>query len=198
VYTGETEGPVARVESLMMLLVVAIHENLAIFKVDIGSAFMQTPMTDDVKHKWVKLDKRVVQVLMELQPDRYKNYILPDGSVIVKMKKLSYRCVEAAHYWWRDLSGTFTKSGYAVSNKDKCAFIKREAEHVAFCGTTVDDCLFMCTRDDEWIQQQIIMLKNKHQEITIEQGGQLGLIGMQIVMECEQRKVIIMQPKQVA
>jgi hypothetical protein len=73
VYTGETEGPVARVESLMMLLAIAINEDLAIFKVDIGSAFMRTPMTDDVKHKWVKLDKRVVQVLMELQPDRYKN-----------------------------------------------------------------------------------------------------------------------------
>jgi hypothetical protein len=77
---------------------------------------MRTPMTDDVKHKWVKLDKRVVQKLMELQPDRYKNYVLPDGSVIVKMKKLSYGYVEAAHYWWRDLSGTFTDNGYVVSN----------------------------------------------------------------------------------
>jgi hypothetical protein len=85
-----------------------------------------------------------------------------------------------------------------VSNKDKCVFIKHEAKHVAFCGTTVDDCLFVCTRNDEWIQQQIAMLKSKYQEITIEQGDQLGLIGMQIVMEREQRKVIISQPKQVA
>jgi hypothetical protein len=198
VYTGETEGPVARVESLMMLLAIAIHEDLAIFKVDIGSAFKRTPMTDDVKHKWVKLDKRVVQVLMELQPDIYKNYVLPDGSMIVKMNKISYGYVEAAHYWWRDLSGTFTDNGYVVSNKDKCVFIKHEAEHVAFCGTTVDDCLFVCTRNDEWIQQQIAMLKSKYQEITIKQGDQLGLIGMQIVMEREQRKVIISQPKQVA
>jgi hypothetical protein len=42
------------------------------------------------------------------------------------------------------------------------------------------------------------MLKSKYQDITIEQGDQLGLIGMQILMEREQREVIISQPKQVA
>ncbi len=42
------------------------------------------------------------------------------------------------------------------------------------------------------------MIKNKYQEITIEQGDQLGLIGMQIVMEREHCKVIISQPKQIA
>ncbi len=98
VYTGETEGPVARVESLMMLLAIAIHQDLEVFKVDVGSAFMRTPMADDVKHKWVKLDPRVVHILNNLQPDKYQDYILPDGTVIVKMKKLSYGYVEAAHY----------------------------------------------------------------------------------------------------
>jgi hypothetical protein len=40
----------------MMLLSIAIHEKMAIFKVDIGSVFMHTPMSDDVKHQWMKLD----------------------------------------------------------------------------------------------------------------------------------------------
>jgi hypothetical protein len=99
IYSGESEGPVARVESLLMLLGIAIHEDLTIFKVDVGSAFMRTPMADDVQHKWVRLNKMVVQVLRELQPEKYDDYVLPDGTVIVKMKKLSYGYVEAAHYW---------------------------------------------------------------------------------------------------
>jgi hypothetical protein len=61
---------------------------------------MRTPMVDDVKHKWVKLDKLVVKVLQELEPGKYEPYILPDGTVIVKMKKISYGYVEAAHYWY--------------------------------------------------------------------------------------------------
>jgi hypothetical protein len=50
IHNGETEGPVTRVEALLMLLSIAAHENLAVFKVDVGSAFMRAPMVDDVKH----------------------------------------------------------------------------------------------------------------------------------------------------
>jgi hypothetical protein len=106
IYTGETEGPVTRVKSLLMLLSIAAHENLIIFKVDVGSAFMRTLMVDDVKHKWVKLDKLVVKVLQELELGNYEPYIHQDGSVIMKMKKISYGYVEAAHYWYKDLSDT--------------------------------------------------------------------------------------------
>jgi hypothetical protein len=196
-YSGESEGPVARVESLLMLLGIAIHQNLTIFKVDVGSAFMHTPMADDVKHKWVRLDKRVVQVLMELQPDKYNRYVLPDGTVVVQMKKLSYGYVEAAHYWWKDLTEMFKTSGYKVSKKDKCVFIKRENQQVALCGTTVDDCLFVCNGDQAWIQEQRMMLRNKYDDITIEHGDVLGLIGMQIRMDRKEKKVLLKQPKQV-
>jgi hypothetical protein len=34
-------------------------------------------MVDDVKHKWVKLDKLVVKVLQELEPGKYEPYLLP-------------------------------------------------------------------------------------------------------------------------
>jgi hypothetical protein len=48
VYTGESDGPVARIESLLMLLSIAIYNDYAIFKVDVGSEFMGTPITEDV------------------------------------------------------------------------------------------------------------------------------------------------------
>jgi hypothetical protein len=35
VYAGESEGPVVRVESLLMMPAIAIHDDLVIFKVDI-------------------------------------------------------------------------------------------------------------------------------------------------------------------
>ena len=92
--TGETEGPVARVESIKVLLSIAAHENLAVFKVDIGSAFMQTPMVDDVKHKWVHLPKLVVKILQELKPGVYEPYILGDGTMIMEMTKIRVIVVE--------------------------------------------------------------------------------------------------------
>jgi len=126
VYTGDSEGPVARIETLLMLLAIAVHEDLAIFKVDVGFAFMRTPISQDVKHKWVKLDKRVVQLLLELEYDPYKDYVQNDGSVIVKMDKLNYGYVEAVHYWYETLMSAFKNNQYAISGKDKCMFIKHQ------------------------------------------------------------------------
>jgi hypothetical protein len=195
IYTGVSEGPVARIESLFMLLSIAIFEDYAIFKVDVGSAFMRTPMADDVKHKWIKLDKRVIEILVELDKDEHAKYVLADGLMIVEMNKLSYGYVEAAHYWYKDLVKTFYQNNYRICGKDKCIFIFKKDNKVVYCGTTVDDCLFVCTRDEKWMQKQIEMLKNKYEEVTVEISDLIGLIGMHINMDCEGKKVVITQPK---
>ena len=51
--TGETEGPVTRVESIFILTSNAAYRDLEIFKIDVTSAYLNTPMNDDVKHKWL-------------------------------------------------------------------------------------------------------------------------------------------------
>ncbi len=121
-----------------------------------------------------------MQIVRELQPGKYDQYVLPDGTVTVRMKKLSYGYVEAAHYWWRNLMETFENNGYAVSKTDKCVFIRRENENAALCRTTVDDCLFVCNGNEKWIQEQIERLRTKYEDVTIEQGYELGLIDVQI------------------
>jgi hypothetical protein len=194
---GETEGPVVRVESLFMLLSIAAFEDYEIFKVDIGSAFMRTPMVDDVKHKWVQLDKRVVEILRELDPAKYAPFIEPDGTLVVEMTAISYGFVEAAHYFWKGLTKTFVSNGFVQSPKDKCVFIKRDTTNVAYCGVTVDDCFFVTTRNPEWKQQQIDMLKNKYEEITVEEGDELGLIGIQIKMDRAKKLVHMTQKKNI-
>ena len=35
IFEGESKGPVARIESLLMLLAIAVHQDLVIFKIDI-------------------------------------------------------------------------------------------------------------------------------------------------------------------
>jgi predicted RNA-binding protein (virulence factor B family) len=61
----------------------------------------------------------------------------------------------------------------------------------------VDDCLFICTRDDKSINEQIIMLNNAFEEVTVEAGDELGLVRMHICMDQKRKQVVIMQPKHV-
>jgi hypothetical protein len=63
---------------------------------------LSTPINFDVKHRCMKLDKKVVELLLEVQFEKYKDFVLPKGTVIVEMDKLSYGYVEAAHYWYEN------------------------------------------------------------------------------------------------
>ena len=61
---GETQGPLTRTESIFILISIAIHRDLEIFKIDITAAYLNAPMNEDVKHKWLMLDKDVASVLL--------------------------------------------------------------------------------------------------------------------------------------
>ena len=70
-FVGETQGPVTRVESIFIIISIAILHDLEIFKIDITSAFLNTPMNDDVDHKWLLLDKDVASVLMPMDKGNF-------------------------------------------------------------------------------------------------------------------------------
>jgi hypothetical protein len=113
------------------------------------------------------------------------------------MKTISYGYVEAAYYFWKRLASTFVSNGYTQSKKDKCIYIKRDGDNVAYCGTTVDDCCFITTRNPQWKKQQIDLIRNEFEEITIEDGDELGLIGIQIKMDRENKRVHLSQMKNI-
>ena len=67
-FVRETQGPVTEVESILIVVSIAIFYDLEIFKIDITSAYHNTPMNDDVEHKWLLLDKDVASVLISMEP----------------------------------------------------------------------------------------------------------------------------------
>jgi hypothetical protein len=142
---GQSEGPVCRIESLKTIMSTAAYEDYEVFTVDITGAYLNTPMPDDVKHKWMKLDKVVADMLVEIDREQFLPYVQADGTVIVRNEKLMYGYQEAAHYWNNEISKVFLKNGYKRCMKDKCVFVKEEAGKHALCGLTVDDNFFAAT-----------------------------------------------------
>jgi hypothetical protein len=59
-------------------------------------------------------------------------------------------------------------------------FIKREDGNMTCC-TTVDDCLFVTSNDETWIQKQIKFLKAKYEDVSVEMGMKLDSL------ECKSR-----------
>ena len=61
--------------------------------------------------------------------------------------------------------------------------VKTKGSKVSYCAITVDDCFFAITRDEEWINGAIKMLKAAFEELTVERGETINILGMTVHME---------------
>ena len=194
---GETEGPVARVESIFLLIAIATYLGLVIFKVDMTAAYCNTDMPNDFKHKWLKLDRDVVRILLKLEPGKWEEYVCKDGTVLVRMKKISYGYKEAAYYWYKTLTAVFFKAGYKALFKDLCVLYKKSEingeELFSMVAITVDDCLFAATQAQGWKDQQIDMLKEAFTDLTVSEGDELSIIGMSVSIDRKAKAASISQ-----
>ena len=194
-HIGETQGPVCRVESVFIIISIAILHNLEIFKVDVTSAFMNTPMNDNVKHKWLMLDKDVASVLMSMDKEYWKEFLRRDGKILVRLDKIMYGFKEAAYWWNVLLVQAFLDNGFKQMDKDKCVLTKSEGNRVAYCAITVDDCFYATTRDEDWIKECSEFLRTTFEEITLDRGDTINILGMTVVMDRAKGRAIINQKK---
>ena len=120
-------------------------------------------------------------------------YLRRDGEILVKLDKIMYGFKEAAYWWNVTLTKVFLENGYTQMSKDKCVFVKSESNQISYCAITVDDCFFAATRDQEWIQSQVDMLKTAFEELTLEHGEVINFLGMTVHMEKDKGRAVIKQ-----
>ena len=135
----------------MILICIAVFLDLELVKCDISTAYMNNPMEEsNVKHRWVLLDRDVVEILLELDCDYWHKFVRPDGKILVEMDKLMYGFKEAVHFWNKVLVAVFLRNGYKQLFKDCCVLVKRKDDKLSICAITVDDCLFALSRQAGW------------------------------------------------
>jgi hypothetical protein len=190
---AETEGPVCRVETIFLVFCIAAIQQLEIIKIDFVAAYLNANMPDEVKHKWLLLDKHVSEILCNMNPNKWKQYLRPDGKILVQMDKMLYGYKEAAYYWNQCLMKMFTKAGYTISKKDKCLVYLKRGENVAYIAITVDDCCCAISRDTDWKNELINVCKQEFGQCTIEEGDSINVIGMNFQINRTDRSIKVQQ-----
>ena len=90
----------------------------------------------------------------------------------------------------------FSRMGiYKQMSKDKCVFVKCEHNQVSYCAVTVDDCFFAATRDEEWINSQVEMLKAAFDELTLQRGEAINILVMTVYMERDKGRAVVKQKR---
>jgi len=128
---GETYAPVARLESIRILLAYASHHNFKLQQMDVKSAFLNGPLHEEV---YVK------------QPPGFEDLNFPNH--VYKLDKALYGLKQAPRAWYEHLKELLVDRGFDVGLIDPTLFTKRVNGELFVCQLYVDDIIFGSTNLD--------------------------------------------------
>jgi len=192
-FVGTSSSPVARIESVMVLCCVAALFGWIVYKIDIASAYLNTPRPPDLKYKYLRLPIHVVKMLLVLRPE-FAKYVDPDGTMVVELDHMLYRMKEAGYQWFKSLFEFLGAAGFVVNPADQCV-IHRISEHGETHGAvTVDDMLFVSSTEEEKLNTISDVAKRFGEKgYTVISGDDIPHLGMMFKFNRSVKRVHVSQ-----
>ena len=131
VYFDETFAPVARMESIRVLLTLACHLKFKLYQMDVKIAFLNWFLWEDV---------------YVTQP---KGFIDPHFlDHVLYLKKALYSLKQAPKAWYVQLTQYLVSHGFTRGQANQTLFIKRENCELIVAQVYVNDIIFGSTKDE--------------------------------------------------
>jgi hypothetical protein len=141
-YFGETYAPVARLESIHILLAYATYQGVKLYQMDVKSAFLNGPIKEEV---YVE------------QPRGFEDSEYPDH--VYKLSKALYGLKQAPRAWYECIRDFLITNGFKVGKADPTLFTKTIANDLFVCQTYVDDIIFGSTNKSTCEEFSRIMIQ---------------------------------------
>jgi hypothetical protein len=156
----ETYAPVARLESIHILLAYATYHGFKLYQMDVKSAFLNGPIKEEV----------YVEQPPSFEDSEYPNYVY-------KLSKALYGLKQAPRAWYEFLRDFLITNGFKVGKVDPTLFTKTIAKDLFICHIYVDDIIFGSTNKSSCEEFSRIMI----QKFKMSMMGELKyFLGFQI------------------
>ncbi|GJU25151.1 retrovirus-related pol polyprotein from transposon TNT 1-94 [Tanacetum coccineum] len=156
----ETYAPVARLESIRILLAYACAHDFKLFQMDVKSAFLNGFINEEV---------------YVAQPPGFVDFEKPNH--VFKLKKALYGLKQAPKAWYDRLKAFLLDHKYTMGLVDNTLFTKKKDSHIIIVQIYVDDIIFGSTCQDLCDDFSKIM----HDEFEMSMMGELNFfLGLQI------------------
>jgi hypothetical protein len=157
----ETYAPVARPESIRILLAYATYHGFKLYQMDVKSAFLNGPIKEEV----------YVEQPPGFEDSEYPNHVY-------KLSKALYGLKQAPRAWYECLRDfLITTNGFKVRKADPTLFTKIVAKDLFICQIYVDDIIFGSTNKSTCEEFSRIMI----QKFEMSMMGELKyFLGFQI------------------
>jgi hypothetical protein len=137
----ETYAPLARLESIRILLTYATYHSFKLYQMDVKSAFLSGPIKEEV---YVE------------QPPNFEDSEYP--SHVYKLSKALYGLKQAPRAWYQCLRDFLIANGFKVGKVDPTLFNKTIDKDLFICKIYVDDIIFGSTNKSSCEEFSRIMI----------------------------------------
>lgn len=156
----ETFAPVARLESIRLLLGIACKLNIKLYQMDVKSAFLNGLLQEEV---------------YVAQPKGFEDPKFPDH--VYKLKRALYGLKQAPRAWYERLTQFLIKAGFQRGSVDRTLFILEKNQEMLVMQIYVDDIIFGGT--DESLVKEFVQTMTSEFEMSM--VGELNyFLGFQI------------------
>src|SRR3954468_20512582 len=121
---GETYAPVARLESIRVMLAFANHNNILLYQMDVKSAFLNGEIEEEV---------------YVMQPPGFEDKDNPE--MVYKLHKALYGLKQAPRAWYETLKDLLLKKGFKPGTTDPNIFTRSYNNDLFVCQIYVDDIM---------------------------------------------------------
>jgi hypothetical protein len=173
---NDLSSPTAATSSVFTVAAIAGAEGRSVMVIDIGGAYLNADMGTGII-VYMRLDKAMTTILLQIEP-KYKPYVRPDGTMVVKLKKALYGCVEAALLWHEHLKATLLADGFVQNPHDACVYNKVD-ETGKQCTIVVHvDDLLITSENPAALESVTAHLVSTYKETKVHRGEVHSYLGI--------------------
>jgi len=177
--------------SVFTILAIAAHEKRYVLSADVGGAYLNASLGSESPQVWMRIDKRLSTILGE-NDGNYKDAVREDGTILVRLKKCLYGCIESAAKWQDHLMDTLTKNGLQSNPYDTNIMNKTCDDGSQLTVAVYVDDLLITASNKEAATSLINAITKRYKHVKSHEGRKLEYLGMTIDMTEEGSAFITM------
>ena len=158
----EVSSPPLSMEGFWSTLVINAAENKHITIADVADAFLKANMED------VKLQGPAVDVLLKINNNRYKSYVIKKGKnkvLYFKLLKTMYGTLKAPLLWFMLFANTLKEEGFDINSYDN--YVANKTINDKFTIFWYVDDIKFSHKDKQVVEDIIEKIENKFDKMSI-------------------------------
>lgn len=176
----QSSSPTVSTVAVMAVIGVSVFLRWRRCAIDFTAAYLNADIPNT---QYMLLQPQVVEALLELQPEA-REFVCPNGTLIVLLRKAIYGLVESARLWYDTLSAVLISLGFIKSSADNCVFVLRNSNGEAVCIVCVYvDDLFVTAPLQSIIDKLYSDLSAKFNALSMQTGKKINYLGMEITFD---------------